>query len=175
MRLPGGSKTTELKLLVKKKSISRLEPRATGKRNLRDTAVQPDPCACWAACPTRLSRSSYRRLDVISLECLLLLPVLHEQTNFVSAMVHMKELTLNCTMNSRAIVELGITLIQHALSLHKLRIYFDLFFGKKYMRQLASMNIFRQLQELSLERTALSEDDLLAVLCRVPQLSVKQL
>lgn len=37
------------------------------------------------------------------------------------------------------------------------------------------MNIFRQLQELSLERTALSEDDLLAVLCRVPQLSVKQL
>lgn len=103
------------------------------------------------------------------------LPVLHKQRGFVSALAHMEELTLNCTMDSRAIVELGLTLIQHAPSLQKLRIYFDLFFGKDFMRHLASMNISTQLHELSLERTILSGDDLLAVLCRVPQLRVLSL
>lgn len=103
------------------------------------------------------------------------LPVLHEQRNFVSALAQMEELTLNCTMNSRAIVELGLTLIHHAPALQKLRIYFDLFFGKDFMRHLASMNISSQLHELSLERSIISGDNLLAVLCRVPQLRVLSL
>lgn len=103
------------------------------------------------------------------------LPVLREQRNFASALTHMEELTFNCTMDSKAIVELGLTLIHHAPALQKLRIYFDLFFGKDFMRHLASMNISTQLHELSLERTILSGDNLLAVLFRVPQLRVLSL
>ncbi|EYE94388.1 uncharacterized protein EURHEDRAFT_523843 [Aspergillus ruber CBS 135680] len=103
------------------------------------------------------------------------LPALHKQRDFVSALAHMEELTLNCTMDSRVIVRLGLTLIQHALSLQKLRIHFDLFFGKEFMRYLTSIYISGQLHELSLERSVVSGDNLLAVLCRVPQLRVLSL
>lgn len=80
------------------------------------------------------------------------LPNLHEQRNIISAWARMEELTLNCTIDSKAIIDLWIILIQHALALQKLKMFLDMGeYSRQCMHYLVLTNTSSELRELSLE------------------------